>query len=293
VSLTALDTGFFVRLPVHLQGDGRTVDRWRALVEGEGEGVVSGLSLVELLRLSLKGAIGREDAGLLLDAIPAVCRVVWPDWRVGERSGRRFGAPSPNERLPRPGPAPGGRPRPGHRPGGGGGGALDHRRPPDGLRGADAGGQAVAWGSGLVLSVLGGVRVASVALPVLNLAVFTVYKVLHALFLSQLPAKFLGLFLGIKGFPRTRGVLFFDRSLVPVRQRVNVLLSCHETTIPPPTSAWGPGAPRHTTASWSAWRSRARTWTQALPGERLGSREPLRVLARGGGVFLGRGQKGP
>jgi predicted nucleic acid-binding protein len=52
VSLTALDTGFFVRL---LQGDGRAVDRWRALVEGEGEGVVSGLSLVELLRLSLKG----------------------------------------------------------------------------------------------------------------------------------------------------------------------------------------------------------------------------------------------
>jgi len=50
VSLTALDTGFFVRLPVHLQGDGRAVDRWRALVEGEGEGVVSGLSLVELLR---------------------------------------------------------------------------------------------------------------------------------------------------------------------------------------------------------------------------------------------------
>ena len=85
MSLTALDTGFFVRL---LQGDGRTVDRWRALVEGEGEGVVSGLSLVELLRLSLKGAIGREDAGLLLDAIPAVCRVVWPDWTVGERSAR-------------------------------------------------------------------------------------------------------------------------------------------------------------------------------------------------------------
>jgi len=141
VSLTALDTGFFVRL---LQGDGRAVDRWRALVEGEGEGVVSGLSLVELLRLSLKGAIGREDAGLLLDAIPAVCRVVWPDWTVGERSARRFGAPSPNERLPRPGPAPGGRPRSGHRPGGGSGGALDHGRSPDGLRGADAGGQALA-----------------------------------------------------------------------------------------------------------------------------------------------------
>ena len=72
--MTALNTGFFVRLPVHLQGDGRAVDRWRALVE--------------LLRLSLRGAIGRKDAGLLLDAIPAVCRVVWPDWTVGERSAR-------------------------------------------------------------------------------------------------------------------------------------------------------------------------------------------------------------
>ena len=85
MSLTALDTGFFARL---LQGEGRAVDRWRALVEGEGEGVVSGLSLVELLRLSLKGAIGREDAGLLLEAIPAVCRVVWPDWAIGERAAR-------------------------------------------------------------------------------------------------------------------------------------------------------------------------------------------------------------
>ena len=48
----------------------------------------AGKALVELLRLSLKGAIGREDAGLLLDAIPAVCRVVWPDWSIGERSAR-------------------------------------------------------------------------------------------------------------------------------------------------------------------------------------------------------------
>ncbi|MGC8968411.1 MAG: type II toxin-antitoxin system VapC family toxin [Thermus sp.] len=61
---------------------------WRALVEGEREGVVSGLSLVELLRLGLKGALDKEDVELLLQAIPAVCRVVWPDWTLGERAAR-------------------------------------------------------------------------------------------------------------------------------------------------------------------------------------------------------------
>ena len=34
----------------------------------------------------VKGALGREDAGLLLEAIPAVCRVVWPDWAIGKRA---------------------------------------------------------------------------------------------------------------------------------------------------------------------------------------------------------------
>ena len=50
--------------------------------------MVSGLSLVELLRLSLKGALAKEDSELLLQAIPAVCRVVWPDWTIGERAAR-------------------------------------------------------------------------------------------------------------------------------------------------------------------------------------------------------------
>jgi predicted nucleic acid-binding protein len=61
VNLTALDTGFFVRLPVHVQGDGRAVDRWRALVEGEGEGVVSGLSLVDALVLATALEAGAEE----------------------------------------------------------------------------------------------------------------------------------------------------------------------------------------------------------------------------------------
>lgn len=82
--VTALDTGFFLRL---LEGHEGAKAKWQALVEGE-EGLVSGLSLVELLRLGLKGALARQDAELLLKAIPAVCRVVWPDWGIGERAAR-------------------------------------------------------------------------------------------------------------------------------------------------------------------------------------------------------------
>ncbi|AEV17318.1 hypothetical protein TCCBUS3UF1_p210 (plasmid) [Thermus sp. CCB_US3_UF1] len=82
--MTALDTGFFLRL---VEGHPEAVRVWRDLVEGV-EGIVSGLSLVELLRLSLKGALPREDGELLLEAIPAVCRVVWPDWSIGERAAR-------------------------------------------------------------------------------------------------------------------------------------------------------------------------------------------------------------
>ncbi|GAA5337549.1 type II toxin-antitoxin system VapC family toxin [Thermus antranikianii] len=82
--MTALDTGFFLRL---LEGHEEAKAKWQALVEGE-EGLVSGLTLVELLRLGLKGALAREDAELLLKAIPAVCRVVWPDWGIGERAAR-------------------------------------------------------------------------------------------------------------------------------------------------------------------------------------------------------------
>ncbi|GLV49271.1 hypothetical protein TJA_23720 [Thermus sp. LT1-2-5] len=52
------------------------------------EGVASGLSLIELLRLALKGALPKKDVNLLLQAIPAVCRVVWPDGRIGERAAR-------------------------------------------------------------------------------------------------------------------------------------------------------------------------------------------------------------
>lgn len=71
-----------------LEGHEGAKAKWQALVEGEEEGLVSGLTPVELLRLGLKGALKQEDAELLLKAIPAVCRVVWPDWASGERAAR-------------------------------------------------------------------------------------------------------------------------------------------------------------------------------------------------------------
>ncbi|MDW8358204.1 type II toxin-antitoxin system VapC family toxin [Thermus sp.] len=54
---------------------------WGDLVEG-AEGVASGL------RLSPKGALPGGDGEPLLQAIPGVCRAVWPGWSMGERAAR-------------------------------------------------------------------------------------------------------------------------------------------------------------------------------------------------------------
>jgi predicted nucleic acid-binding protein len=70
--MIGLDTGFFVEL---LKGNEVAVSTWRSLVEDQEQAVVSCLSLFELERLGLKGAI--EQADLLQEAIPAVCRVEW------------------------------------------------------------------------------------------------------------------------------------------------------------------------------------------------------------------------
>jgi len=71
-----LDTGFFLRL---LAGHDGCVSLWRRLLAGEVRGVVSCLSLAELRRLGLRGHLEAQDADLLLEAIPAVCEVVWLD----------------------------------------------------------------------------------------------------------------------------------------------------------------------------------------------------------------------
>ena len=73
VQMTGLDTGFFVEL---LRGNPRTMSLWENLVEeNDEEAVVSCLTLFELERLGLKQGI--EGAETLLEAIPAVCKVLW------------------------------------------------------------------------------------------------------------------------------------------------------------------------------------------------------------------------
>jgi predicted nucleic acid-binding protein len=70
--MIGLDTGFFVEF---LRANSQAVSVWELLIENEEEAVVSCLTLFELERLGLKKAI--EDTGTLLEAIPAVCTVLW------------------------------------------------------------------------------------------------------------------------------------------------------------------------------------------------------------------------
>ena len=70
--MIGLDTGFFVEF---LRGNYQAVFVWKTLIEGDAEGVVSCLTLFELERLGLKKGI--EGASILLEAIPAVCKVCW------------------------------------------------------------------------------------------------------------------------------------------------------------------------------------------------------------------------
>ena len=70
--MIGLDTGFFVEF---LRAHPLTVSVWKSLIENDEEAVVSCLTLFELERLGLKKAIG--DTGTLLEAIPAVCTVLW------------------------------------------------------------------------------------------------------------------------------------------------------------------------------------------------------------------------
>jgi predicted nucleic acid-binding protein len=70
--MIGLDTGYFVAL---LQGDSIAVKIWKELINGTEEAVVSCLTLFELERLSLRGAIEQTD--VILEAIHAVCKVGW------------------------------------------------------------------------------------------------------------------------------------------------------------------------------------------------------------------------
>jgi predicted nucleic acid-binding protein len=71
--MIGLDTGFFVEL---LRKNLKAVEVWEGIMEGD-ESAVSCLTLCELKRLSLKGAIESDAVNTLLEAIGAICKVVW------------------------------------------------------------------------------------------------------------------------------------------------------------------------------------------------------------------------
>jgi len=71
-----LDTGFFVRL---LEGDKRALEVWEGLREEKFGGVIGCVTLYELQRLGLRGAIDPASIRTLAEAIPHICHVVWLD----------------------------------------------------------------------------------------------------------------------------------------------------------------------------------------------------------------------
>ena len=73
--MIGLDTGFFVEL---LRKNLKAVEVWEGIIEGD-ESAVSCLTLYELKRLSLKGVIEPDAVNTLLEAIGAICKVVWLD----------------------------------------------------------------------------------------------------------------------------------------------------------------------------------------------------------------------
>ena len=82
------DTGFFKHL---LDGHPTALEVWRQAEAKEHHLVLSCISLFELSRLGLKGALPREQAEQLVANLPLACEVVW----LSERNCKRaLGRPS-------------------------------------------------------------------------------------------------------------------------------------------------------------------------------------------------------
>jgi predicted nucleic acid-binding protein len=84
---TGLDTGVFVLLAGG-QDDARGL--WEQALSGKRDAVVSALTLFELDRLGLRGAIPPGYAETALESIPRVCEVIWLDRPQVLRSGARL-----------------------------------------------------------------------------------------------------------------------------------------------------------------------------------------------------------
>ena len=81
--MIGLDTGFFLDL---LKGRHEAVDLWKAGLNDEVDLVVSCLSLFEIERLGLRGAI--QGAEVIVESITGMCTVVWLDQDVLSRGAR-------------------------------------------------------------------------------------------------------------------------------------------------------------------------------------------------------------
>ena len=73
--MIGLDTGFFVEL---LRNNQKAIKVWEGIIDGD-DSAVSCLTLYELEKLSLKGVMARDANDTLLEAIMAICKVVWLD----------------------------------------------------------------------------------------------------------------------------------------------------------------------------------------------------------------------
>ena len=70
------DTGFFIKA---LQADETALNIWKKIKNNETAGYVSSLSLFEIKRLTLKGAIDKKSSEILLNDISISCHIVWID----------------------------------------------------------------------------------------------------------------------------------------------------------------------------------------------------------------------
>jgi predicted nucleic acid-binding protein len=84
---TGFDTGFFVLLAGQ---DPEAIALWEEVSNGGREVLVSALSLCELHRLGLRGAVPLEFAEGALELVPQVCRVVWIDEMEALRSAAQL-----------------------------------------------------------------------------------------------------------------------------------------------------------------------------------------------------------
>lgn len=84
---TGFDTGFFVLLAA---GRADAIDLWREVVSGDREGIISAVTLFELARLGLRGALDANVVETLHEALPEACEVVWIDRLELLRAGARL-----------------------------------------------------------------------------------------------------------------------------------------------------------------------------------------------------------